>query len=250
STDFGESWIKLPNTPSYSGDSAWYTNCVSVSPTNPNVVFVCGPTTYRTVDGGVTWEDDTKSYAGGPVHPDHHYVAFSPSDPNTVYLCTDGGVFRSRNLGDSWESVNNGLSTVQFQYVDVHPWDDSIAYGGTQDNGTLKMSATGDWAYAEGGDGGWTRVNWRNPDIVYGEYVNLALYKSTDGGKTWDWDSTNGIDPHEGKLFYSPFNLDPSDPDTLVCGAERVYRSVNAEKNWTAISPKLGARVSAVVIAP
>jgi photosystem II stability/assembly factor-like uncharacterized protein len=239
----------MPNAPSYAGGQAWYDNCIAVSPTNPNVVFVGGFSTFRTLDGGETWEDNTRSYGGGQVHPDHHSLTFSPADPKTVYLCTDGGAFRTRNLGQSWESISNGLATVQFQSVDVHPTDENIAYGGTQDNGTNKYTGSTAWTSVFLGDGGTTRVNWKNPDVVYTEYVNLTILKSHDGGKNWDG-ATDGIDPAEGKLFYAPFNLDPSDPDTLVAGAQKVYRSTNAAAGWSPISPKLGSRVSAVTIAP
>jgi photosystem II stability/assembly factor-like uncharacterized protein len=250
STNFGESWVRLPNAPDYAGGQAWYDNYVSVSPTNPNVIFLGGTSTYRSIDGGETWEDNTRSYAGGQVHPDHHALIFSPDSPQTVYLATDGGMFRSRNLGQSWEAINDGLATVQFQSVDVHPWDENIAFGGTQDNGTNMYEGNLAWTNTFLGDGGTTRVNFRNPDIVYTEYVNLTICKSTDGGRTWRWNTTRGIDPREGKNFYAPFNLDPSDPDTLVAGAQRVYRSTDAAENWTPISPILGSRVSAVVVAP
>ena len=248
STDFGQSWIRMPNAPSYAGGTAWYSNCIAVSPTNPNVVFVGGFSTFRTLDGGETWEDNTKSYAGGPVHPDHHNFTFSPVEPGTLYLCTDGGAFRTRNLGQSWESVSNGLATVQFQSVDVHPTDEKIAYGGTQDNGTNKYTGSLGWTNVFLGDGGVTHVNWNNPDVVYTEYVNLAILKSPDAGKNW-FDATNGIDPAESKLFYSPFVMDPSDPDTLVAGAQRVYRSTDAAANWRPIGPKWSGRVSAVAVA-
>lgn len=250
STDFGSSWIRLPNAPDYAGGQSWYDNYVTTSPVNPNIVFVGGTSTYRTIDGGNTWEDNTRSYAGGPVHPDHHFLAFSSFDPQTIYLCTDGGVFRSRNLGVNWEAINNGLGTIQFQSVDVHPTDQNIAYGGTQDNGTNKYTGSMGWTNVFLGDGGITHVNWKNPNIVYTEYVDLTICKSTDAGASWAFNTTNGIDPHEGRLFYAPFNLDPQDPDTLVAGGQRVYRSTNAADNWTAISPILGSRVSAVVVAP
>jgi photosystem II stability/assembly factor-like uncharacterized protein len=249
--DFGESWMRLPNAPDYGGGQSWYDNYVAVSPTNPNVVFVGGTSTHRTLDGGQTWADNTRSYSDGRVHPDHHYLAFSPVDPSTVYLCTDGGVFRSRDLGENWEAVNDGLRTIQFQSVDVHPWDEKIAYGGTQDNGTNKYTGDPAWTNVFLGDGGVTHVNWKNPDVVYTEYVGLVILKSTNAGGSWDWGVTRGIDPGENKLFYAPYNLDPSDPDTLVAGARKVYRSTDAASNWTAISPVLGrAPVSAVVVAP
>ena len=249
-TDFGHSWIRLPNTPNYAGGTQWYYNVVAVSPVNPNVVFVSGASTYRTLDGGETWEDNTRSYAGGPIHPDHHALTFDPNHPDTLYLCTDGGIFRTRDLGNNWESVSRGLGTVQFQFVDVHPTDPNVAWGGTQDNGTNKFRGLPEWTNTFAGDGGVTRVSTKNPNIVYTEYVDLAMLKSTDGGENWDWGVTNGIDLSEGANFYAPFNLDPSDPDTLVAGTRRVYRSTNAAESWTSISPILGTRVSAITIAP
>lgn len=252
STDFGTTWIRQPNCPDYAGGQSWYDNYVTCSPNNPNVVFVGGTSTYRTTDGGNTWEDNTRSYSGGPVHPDHHFLRFSPVEASTVYLCTDGGLFRSRNLGREWESVSNGLSTIQFQSVDVDPNDPNIAYGGAQDNGTNIFS--GDklkaWTNTFLGDGGVTKVNWKNPKIVYTSYVNQVILKSTDGGQNWAWNVTRGMDPKDGRLFYSPYNLDPSDPDTLVAGTDRVYRSTNGAELWNAISPRLGFRVSAVTVAP
>jgi len=249
-TDFGRSWIRLPNAPNYAGGTQWYYNVVAVAPDNPNAVFVSGATTYRTLDGGETWDDNTRSYAGGNVHPDHHSLTFDPSHPRTLYLCTDGGIFRTTDLGDHWESVSHGLGTVQFQFVDVHPTDPKIAWGGTQDNGTNKFRGLPEWTNTFAGDGGVTRVSTKDPNVVYTEYVDLAMLKSTDGGENWEWGVTNGIDLSEGALFYAPFNLDPNDPDTLVAGTRRVYRSTDAAGHWQAISPLLGVRVSAITVAP
>jgi photosystem II stability/assembly factor-like uncharacterized protein len=249
-TDFGRNWVRLPAAPDYAGGQSWYDNYLSVNPVNPNVVFVGGTSTYRTIDGGVTWQDNTRSYADGPIHPDHHFLAFDPQKPRTAYLCTDGGVFRTEDLGESWSSVCRGLGTVQFQFLDVHPTDKNIAYGGTQDNGSNKYVGSWDWEHVFTGDGGVTRVNWVNPDVVYTEYVDLTICKSTDAGANWQWDVTKGINRGEGALFYAPFNLDPSNPDVLVAGTRRVYRSTDAAENWTPISDFLGARVSAITIAP
>ncbi len=250
-TDFGHTWTKCPNAPEYAGGQSWYDNYLAVSPVNPNIVFVGGTSTYRTVDGGETWADNTRSYAGGRIHPDHHFLTFDPNFPKTAYLCTDGGVFRSPDNGDTWESVSRGLGNIQFQFLDVHPWDKNIAYGGTQDNGSNKYEGTTAWRHVFTGDGGVTRVNWKQPNVVYTEYVNLAISKSTDAGQSWEWGVTRGIDRREGSLFYAPFNLDPSNPDTLVAGTRRVYRTTDGAESWSPISPILGGGlVSALTIAP
>ncbi|MBS1713895.1 MAG: hypothetical protein JST30_06120 [Armatimonadetes bacterium] len=249
STDSGDRWLRLPNVPDYGGGQGWYDNYLTVSPANPNVVFVGGTSTYRTVDGGQNWSDNTRSYAGGPVHPDHHFFTFDPNRPDTVYLCGDGGVFRSDDLGGTWRSACNGMGTVQFQSVDVHPTDPGIAYGGTQDNGTNKRAGSQAWRHVFSGDGGVTRVDWRNPDTVYTEYVNLIMYKSTDAGNSWT-EAFHGIDLGEGALFYAPFNLDPSNPEILVAGTQSVWRSTDGAVSWRRISPPLGWLLSAVSIAP
>lgn len=248
--DFGKTWIQLPKAPSFAGGSAWYYNVVAVCPNNPNVIFLCGTTTYRSIDGGQTFQDITRSYGNGPVHPDHHWIAFDPNHPDTMYLCTDGGVFVSKDLGVTWEARNDNLATIQFQYLDVHPTDPSIAYGGTQDNGTNKFSGNYNWRNVQLGDGGYTIVDPFNPNTVYAEYVNLALYKTEDAGRTWQWGMTNGIDIKEGALFYNPFNIDPNDGNVLVTGTTRVYRTTDGEKTWTPISPFLGSNITALTIAP
>lgn len=248
--DFGKTWIQLPKAPSYAGGSAWYYNVVAVCPNNPNVIFLCGTTTYRSVDGGMTFQDVTRSYGDGPVHPDHHWIAFDANHPSTMYLCTDGGIFVSKDLGTNWVPINQDLATIQFQYLDVHPTDPNVAYGGTQDNGTNKFTGNYAWFNVQAGDGGYTIVNPDNPDVIYAEYVNLALYKSTDAGRTWQWGMTKGINLKEGTLFYNPFNIDPNDGNVLVTGTTRVYRSTDAEESWTPISPFFGSNITALTIAP
>lgn len=249
STDFGASWVQLSGAPDYAGGQSWYDNYIEVSPFDPNVVFAGGTSTFRTVDGGLTWEDNTRSYAGGSIHPDHQTLTFSYSNPQVAYLGTDGGLFKTSNLGASWESLNKGLATIQFQHVDVHPTDPNIAYGGTQDNGTNKFEGQPTWRHVFTGDGGVTRVNPERPDVVYTEYVNLTISKSEDAGENWAWNVTQGIDLSEGALFYAPFNLDPSDPETLVAGTRRVYRTENGAVSWKPISPFLGGAISAITIA-
>lgn len=250
STDFGRSWeersvegIKQSDGPS------WYTNTATVSPVDPNMVFVTGATTYRTLDGGATWQDLTRSYAGGPIHPDHHLIQFDATDPSSVYLCTDGGVFRSDNNGDNFYSVSRGLGTVQFEFVDVHPNDPAIAYGGTQDNGTNKFEGDLAWPNVEAGDGGYTRVVKKRPNEVYAEYITLQMYKSEDAGKNWDWGITRGID-RTWAAFYAPFYLDPHNPDSLVAGSRRVWKTVDRARSWKAISPDFRATITALTIAP
>lgn len=251
---------------SYTGPQAWYDNIVAVHPQNPNVVYAGGVDLFKSTDGGQSWTQITNwyPYLTYPyVHADFHAIVFHPTDYNTIYVGTDGGIFKTSNGGLTWNSRNSGLATIQFYYAAQAPTQNTY-YGGTQDNGTLKNTIGTNWSEVFGGDGGATEVDFNNPNIVYIEYVNLAIFKSTNGGSSWT-KIMNGIptgsDYYDGTtdrvLFIAPFKMDPNNPNILVAGTYRVFRTTNGGNQWTAISGDLtgdgtgssGAKISSLAIA-
>ena len=155
-----------------------------------------------------------------------------------MFLGTDGGIFKSTNKGENWTAINNNLFITQFYYGAVAPTGTTY-YGGTQDNGTLKSTGSTNWSEIFGGDGGATEVDFNNTNNIYIEYVNLAFYKSTNGGTTFV-KSMNGIPTGSGTfdgttdrtLFISPFSMDPNNSNTIVAGTYRVWRTTNTADNW------------------
>ncbi|MCX8056563.1 MAG: T9SS type A sorting domain-containing protein [Ignavibacteria bacterium] len=251
---------------SYTGPQAWYNNIIAVHPTDPNIVFAGGVDLFKTTNGGQTWTQITNWYShiSYPyVHADFHAIAFHPTNPNIIYVGTDGGIFRTSNGGLTWSERNSGLATIQFYYGAIHP-NQNVYYGGTQDNGTLKSATGTNWSMVFGGDGGATHVDYNNPNIVYTEYVNLAIFKSTNAGSSWT-KIMNGIptgpDYYDGTtdrvLFIAPIEMDPNNPNILVAGTYRVFRTTNGGNQWSAISSDLtgdgtgsnGAKISALAIA-
>ena len=96
------------------------------------------------------------------------------------------------------------------------------------------------------------------------EYVNLAFFKSTDGGSSFFKAMTGiptGPNFYDGTTdrtqFISPFSMDPNNSSTIVAGTYRVWRTTNGAGNWTAISTDLtgdgsggsGATISTVIVA-
>ncbi|MBK7866393.1 MAG: T9SS type A sorting domain-containing protein [Ignavibacteriales bacterium] len=274
STNGGTNWsnITIPG-PAFSGATtytsgqAWYNNIVAVDPGNANIIYAAGLDAWKTTNGGTSWTQISNWYSqgGAPpfMHADIHAIAFHPTTPSTFFVGNDGGVYKSTNSGSSWVSLNNNLGITQFYYGTIHPTLDKY-YGGTQDNGTLALSSGVNWVEIIGGDGGATEINYNNPSLMFGEYVNFCFLKSTDGGATFN-KSMNGIpigpDFWDGTtdrtLFISPFTMDPNDPAILIGGTYRVWRTTNSATNWTAISGDLtgdgtggnGATISAVTIA-
>lgn len=272
STDGGTSWFAVgkPIDPllggSHLGGQGWYNNVISIYPTNPDIIFTAGINLFKSTNGGLSWSMIAYGYPPSAypyVHVDHHEIEFHPTDPATIYFGTDGGIFKTTNTGTSFIELNNGFATTQFYSGAVHPTSD-IYYGGTQDNGTLKTSTIPNWSMVFGGDGGATAVNYNNPNIVFTEYVNLNIQKSTNAGATW-FKAMTGIPTTSGQydgttdrvLFIAPFVMDPSNPAVLIAGTYKIYRTTNSAASWAAISNDLtgdgtgstGSKISAIAVA-
>ena len=252
----GVAWTNL-NAPNYiAAGQGWYDNAVAVSPINPKFIYGAGMEDYHvetigknnaivgTTDGGTTWFDMTVGqYLAGP-HTDHHALAWDAA--GRLLDGNDGGVWRLENaslntnptvpragVGLSsniqWSNLNGNLSTVQFTGVALDPFNAKIAYGGAQDNGTSKFTAAQGWVSAQGGDGGFTRVNQFSPNIVYATYTGISLQISFDGGANFQ-SAVGGInlkDLSEGDLanFYMPYILDPADQTHVLVGTNNLYES-------------------------
>jgi hypothetical protein len=229
---------------------------LAVHPIDPNTVYFGGVTLYRSVDGGVNFQD-----VRGSIHVDQHMLAFDTANPNVLYVGNDGGIYRTLDATlqqtPIWETLNTTLSITQFYSgISFHPTDPNIAMGGTQDNGTLRYNGTADWLKLYGADGGYTAIDFDNPSTVYMEtqWSSGTSFggprRSDDGGTTWVR-KVNGINTSDRGLFIPPIEMDPNDPATLYFGTYRVYQTVDRADTWTVISPDLtnGRRVSTIAIA-
>lgn len=273
-TNGGSNWyyVAVPG-PSYAGQATytgtqgWYDNILAVDPTNEAVLFAGGIDNWKSTDYGQNWTQKTNWYTqtGAPpyAHADQHAMAFAPSNPNIVYLGNDGGIYKSTDKGETWTAMNNNLFISQFYYGAVNPTG-TVYAGGLQDNGTIRTTGTTNWYEILGGDGGATEIDFNNPNNIYMEYVNLAFYKSTDGGASFQ-KKMNGIPAGSGLYdgttdrtqFISPFSMDPNNSNTIVAGTYRVWRTTNGADNWTAISGDLtgdgsgtsGNTISTVIVA-
>ncbi len=231
STNGGDTWTQTNDASlgsMYSSYGWWFGN-IRVAPNDANRVYALGLDFHRTTNGGSSW-----SFAGGSMHVDHHGLDFASN--GRLFEGNDGGMYTSLN-GTSWTKLP-GLPVSQFYAITVNEQNPLQRYGGLQDNGTNRTltGSADDWVNILGGDGFRPLVDPVNSQFVYAEYQYGELFRSTNGGSSFDYIAGSLA----GRKNWSmPVEFDPSNPLRLVAGTDRVYRTTNRGTSWAAISPDL-----------
>lgn len=188
----------------------------------------------------------------------------------TVYVASAaGGVWKTTNAGMTWAPIFDAQRVSSIGSVAVAPSDARVVWVGTGESNNLRSSSWGDGIY-KSTDGGetWTHMGLRasqhlarivlhptNADIIYvaamGPLWDSAgergLYRSTDGGVTWQLKKQLG--PFTG---FTDVILDPVDPDIVYAtsyqrerkaysfvagGAESaIWKSTDAGETWMQLS--------------
>ncbi len=158
SANGGASWDRISPSSSLSFDmfgsncQGFWDNAISVAPDDPGMVVVGGVTLYRWIQSSVdpakpngSWNQIDVTFNGLPgqprnssyVHADKHRVTFDRSDANTVYIATDGGIFKSTDFKQTTPTYREfNFNYKVAQYYDIAAGPNDIVLGGTQDNGS------------------------------------------------------------------------------------------------------------------
>ncbi len=235
-----------------------------VAPNDSSLLITGGVDVFRSANSGSTFTRIGSGYImTNDPHPDQHCIAgdsaYSASN-RTVYVCTDGGVFRTNDItsaavnNGSWTPLVSTYQTTQFYGGAGHNAGSAAYFGGTQDNGNLATTNTSTNArLVLGGDGGFVDIDPTSVNNWYFEYQYLNLYRSTDGGFTLSYISPGLSDTNTNTNFIAPFVLDPNHPATLLAGGGNLWRTTNAlaqPVTWTNIRPAGSTFVSAIAVAP
>jgi hypothetical protein len=214
-----------------------------VDPRNPDIVCKASLSGAISKDGGKTFRT-----INGGVHSDFHDYWFSVSDPNTMYVGTDGGVYRSWDGGTAWEMVK-GLPVSQLYQVAIDNQKPYKVYGGLQDNGSWigPSSQPGGienrhWISVGQGDGFRVFPHPTNPNIVYSEMQgaeNIWRYdlekKQTKIIKPYP----SASDPKFRFNWNTPILTSLHKPDRLFVASQFLHKSDDKGETWVKISPDL-----------
>ena len=243
STDSGTSWDTIPigSTHNLPCDAlagfGWYFEAIKVNPENPDDIFILGVDLFRSVNGGLYWQEAAPPWWLYDVHADKHDLVFAHG---LLYLGTDGGAYRTDiNNTDFWEDFEN-IPSTQFYRTAWNPHTPDQYYGGAQDNGTTGGNENNfnEWPRILGGDGFQPLFDKDEPLWMYATTQNGAVYFSEDGG--FDFDNFNeGL--YGSRYWDMPFVQSPLDPKILFAGSYRVF-TINMKdslREWYTISPDL-----------
>src|SRR5271166_565594 len=124
------------------------------------------------------------------------------------------------------QSINKGLTTLQFYSLSVSPFDPTLVQGGTQDNGTWQSTTTaGLFRNTMFGDGGQSGFDVANPKFRFHTYYNASPDVNFTNGATFDWNWIGDPIYGTGEEFYSPIISDPKVSGTMYVGTGTVYRT-------------------------
>ncbi len=207
-----------------------------------------------------------------------------PGKPNLYYMgATGGGVWKTENAGTTWENISDGFFNVgTIGAVAVADSDHNVLYVGTGESPIRGVTTShGDGVY-KSTDGGktWThiglkesgqiskiRIHPTNPDIAYvgvqgqiwGPNPERGVFRTTDGGKTWQHVLKTG--PHTGA---SDLRMDPTNPRILYAGMWHhgrkpwyiqsggtdggIFKSTDGGDSWTKLSGGLPEMIGKIGI--
>jgi photosystem II stability/assembly factor-like uncharacterized protein len=245
SEDGGESWEKRSDYLS-GGTGPHYYQEIFASPHQFDRIYQMDATLHISEDGGTTFVPQ----AHGHKHGDHHAMVFDPDDPDYLMYGTDGGLYESFDLGETFRFVAN-LPVTQFYKVAVD-YDEPFynLYGGTQDNNTqggpsrtdnIHGIRNSDWFITLFGDGHQPAVDPTNPDIVYSEWQqgNLVRYDRVTGEQVYIQPQPEAGEDTERFNWDAPILISPHDPARLYFASQRVWRSDDRGDSWTPVSGDL-----------
>jgi photosystem II stability/assembly factor-like uncharacterized protein len=223
STDAGKTWT-------FTGlRDAGQIGSLAVHPANPDVVWAAalgspyGPNAergiFKTTDGGRTWRKVlyVNEETGGRV------VAVNPSDPSEVYAglyrgfrkgwdivsggpATEGGIYRSRDGGETWSKLSKGLPQTLIGKIDL-----DVARSNPR---TLYAMIE-----APGAEGG--------------------LYRTNDAGDTWSL-VTNDQRLRARPFYFHYVDVHPGNAEEVWVSELRLWKSGDGGRTWAAVETPHG----------
>ena len=158
--------------------------------------------------GGLArWADGDEEWHtitnGLPENPQVRALAIHPDNPQTIFAGTNLGVYRSDDRGDHWEALEKPRADMDVWSLSFHPDD---------------------------------------PQIMYAGYEPCAVYRTVNGGESWQQMDTSGVKYPHITTYMPPLGkrvigiaADPSNPSDMYGAIEvgGLIGSRDGGETWT-----------------
>ncbi|MCU0456075.1 MAG: hypothetical protein MUE74_07210 [Bacteroidales bacterium] len=214
---------------------------------------------------GLSFRSIGPAWASGRISD----FAVNPQNHSEIYVgVSAGNIWKTTNNGTTWSPVFDSYGAYAIGCLAIDPNNPYVIWAGTGENNHQRQLGYGDGVNkSEDGGGSWKNmglkdsrqigmivIDPRNSDVVYvaaegsiwGPGGERGLYKTTDGGKTWN----KVLDISENTGVNNVI-MDPRNPDVLYATSEQrrrhvytkigggpesaVYKSKDAGKTWDKI---------------
>ncbi|MCE3283744.1 MAG: glycosyl hydrolase repeat-containing protein, partial [Chitinophagaceae bacterium] len=216
----------LTFTPVFDKEGSYSIGCVTMDPSNSSVIWVgsgennnqrsvaYGDGVYKSEDGGATWKNV------GLKNSEHiGRIVVDPSNSDVVYVAAygpvwssggDRGIYKTTDGGKTWKNILSVSEHTGFNEIHMDPRDPKVLYAAAHQRQRKVFT------YIGGGP-------------------ESALYKSTDGGQTWNKIMTGMPTGDVGRIGLA---ISPANPDVVYAIVEAaegggVYRSNNRGASWS-----------------
>lgn len=208
---------------------------IAVSRSAPNVLYIgtgepqirdCvswGDGVYKSTDDGATWKhmglESTSNISRVRVHPQNPNLVYVAAVGNPFGPSQDRGIFRSRDGGETWQKVFFKHEQAGVIDLVMCAHDPNILYASTFE--VIRRT----WGLKAGGP-------------------NSGIFKSTDGGDTWQELTRNPGLPSDnlGRIGLAHSQAKPNRITALVDSKEKngLYQSEDGGKTWTWLNAHVG----------
>lgn len=244
----GQNWEEI-----YTGIEGNTFTTLNIDQNNPDIIYATRDDYFvKSEDGGLSWVETRNGppddCAGGPIDIENHY-----DNPETIFIdAYAGGVFKSKDGGETWEDASSGYSGAQAYDISFLNTDIPSSIITATHNGIYK---------SDDGGASWKAYNNPRPgtpfslavnpvnqnEMIIGDRHGWAIRKSTDCGVTWidvlshgptlrveDEKTVNEIiySPSNPDVIYAGVSIGPHEIGLSVKKGPGVYKSIDGGDTW------------------
>lgn len=232
-----DTWVLKDDQTDLVGTYAGYCIGLQIDPSDATKFYGGGIHAFKSSTSGTS--GSWSQIGDGIVHADIHDIVIRG---NSLYIASDGGIFRSLDQGNTWTDLSNGLHITEIYRMAGSETDNELFLIGTQDNGIQRRQIGTTFKRVLHGDGSYSLIDYNDSDIMYTSRQEMThIERSLDAGESWN----AVLVPGGNGAWLTPVIMDPIVSSTLFVGKGSVFRSTDSGITWESIgAPQPGSKLN------